>query len=822
MRLPRQLRQGDAPDSDGDALGWAARAVECGLPPGSTSRLISIGVGVDRVVTQPVQKARECLLNLTRGVQDRSVCLETEKLCEWMDACAVAAINDPLGLAAAEALLEGPGWYTCWLRFTIALVVAEAGSASEQSRSGLKALRILTEVQDPFLGKPRACDLYAIHGLIDETIRRAVSLLDDQAWEEAIELLERVSDAVSKTISGEIGGPVRRDKLLHLTVETATSTRRPAAQRVINDEIENGGGGRYYSDLAEYRLIAARLALNAGDRTKARRRWIDACRLLVAYGWRKDVTIYELLNPLPTLTAVDPARGRAAVARVQSLCERVLQHTDGRGTRHARSQWWQLLAAADPCALSRLIQLRLLSSCNDPNWLLHGARSDLWRVWHDRADPVVAGALRLTLEEPLDENDGNAFGLLAEVSDGTGDDGPSRLMVALLARIDERAFKYSVTNSNELLDRDRGRVDELNSIAARAHAPRVAPLPTSSIESENSAASNHRSRLRSATYLPDQVAMMFQPGAVGIAQAIRAWKARQYDETRPGWSVERFANVLGYRIIELMEARREGDAQTAVRLIADACKFGDKLELLESLAEGFERHRQGSLAAVTYTLAWTRTRSHGGWLAFGGETEIESLQRATQLDRALALRTIAEEVERVVSRGLGTCGITQALMYGFAKGGLDTSTSVPFDIWNEAFTVIADRLPRVAAADDPEDIYVAPDTDGGAHLLGNINAAFAAAAVAGLAHPGREQKRRSLVGIQVLINERASGVTSALESALSSLSDSATLTWLLRVIELADEKAAPIVFWISYRAHRTGGPSSLDYSRTRSEDTFRR
>ena len=127
LALAEAIAAGDAPDSDGDALGWAARAVECGLPPGSTSRLISIGVGVDRVVTQPVQKARECLLNLTRGVQDRSVCLETEKLCEWMDACAVAAINDPLGLAAAEALLEGPGWYTCWLRFTIALVVAEAG-----------------------------------------------------------------------------------------------------------------------------------------------------------------------------------------------------------------------------------------------------------------------------------------------------------------------------------------------------------------------------------------------------------------------------------------------------------------------------------------------------------------------------------------------------------------------------------------------------------------------------------------------------------------------------------------------------------------------
>ena len=98
-----------------------------------------------------------------------------------------------------------------------------------------------------------------------------------------------------------------------------------------------------------------------------------------------------------------------------------------------------------------------------------------------------------------------------------------------------------------------------------------------------------------------------------------------------------------------------------------------------------------------------------------------------------------------------------------------------------------------AAADDPDDIYVAPDPDCGADLPGDIDTAFAAAAVAGLAHPGREQKRRSLVATQVLINERASAVTAALESALSPLSDPATLTWLLRAIERAGEKAAPII-----------------------------
>ena len=99
--------------------------------------------------------------------------------------------------------------------------------------------------------------------------------------------------------------------------------------------------------------------------------------------------------------------------------------------------------------------------------LLHDARSDLWRAWHHRADPIVAGALRLTLEEPLDQNDLTALDLLADICDGTGNDQPSRLMIALLARVDERPFKYSDSDSNELLDRDRERVDALNAIAAR-------------------------------------------------------------------------------------------------------------------------------------------------------------------------------------------------------------------------------------------------------------------------------------------------------------------------------------------------------------------
>ena len=75
----------------------------------------------------------------------------------------------------------------------------------------------------------------------------------------------------------------------------------------------------------------------------------------------------------------------------------------------------------------------------------------------------------------------------------------------------------------------------------------------------------------------------------------------------------RFANILGYRFIRLVEAGRENDAESALRLIADAGGFNDRPELLKALAEGFERHGQKSLAAVAYTLAWTRARGRG-WL----------------------------------------------------------------------------------------------------------------------------------------------------------------------------------------------------------------
>jgi hypothetical protein len=164
----------------------------------------------------------------------------------------------------------------------------------------------------------------------------------------------------------------------------------------------------------------------------------------------------------------------------------------------------------------------------------------------------------------------------------------------------------------------------------------------------------------------------------------------------------------------------------------------------------------------------------------------------------LTLETIAQETEQIISRGLyGTYGISQALIYGFAVGGLgssgDPGLDVAFRAWKEAFTVIADRAPRVDPADDPDVPYTPPEPDKEGEVPGDLNIAFAIASLAGLADAAREQKRRSLVAAEVLLKERPVEAAAAFKTALLTLSDPATLMWLLRILERAGEVAMPVI-----------------------------
>lgn len=475
LAFAEEIAAGRCPDNYGSARSWAAAAVAYGAPTGSAHRLLGLGLAPDDIASNNAAHTRQQLLDLTRQAQQHDIMYQgpAARVAAWLDLLSLAARRDDLGLNTAEALITGPGWYRCWLRFAVALARAEHAKPEDRSRLALQAIGILAEDLDPFAGNPRSCDLYWIHSLIGNTIRRAVTLLTDADWKAALQTLTGISGAITTTMRGELGGPLPPDELLEIAVSTATPARYAAAEAIVRTEMETRAAGRYYSDLARYRMIGARLAINAGDIERAQTLWADACRFLTAYGWHKDITIYELLDPLPSLIATDPARGRAAVASVQPLCERVPMHTDGKETHHAWQRWWELLADADPAALAQLSAPALLAKCNMPSYLLHGARYELWQRWHASTDPVAAAALRLTLEKPLDEADPIAAAKLAEEPG----EAAGNLLRLVLSRADERPYERAHADNASRVAADDVRVAELNLVAQAAGAPRIQPCP---------------------------------------------------------------------------------------------------------------------------------------------------------------------------------------------------------------------------------------------------------------------------------------------------------------------------------------------------------
>src|SRR6185312_12151306 len=102
---------------------------------------------------------------------------------------------------------------------------------------------------------PRACDLYSIHDRITDTVCRALQLVDEDDWSQTLAVLEQVSDGISTTFRGELGGPIARDVLLRLAFETAPASQHATVAQLAEAHAEARSAGTYYSDLAEFRLV---------------------------------------------------------------------------------------------------------------------------------------------------------------------------------------------------------------------------------------------------------------------------------------------------------------------------------------------------------------------------------------------------------------------------------------------------------------------------------------------------------------------------------------------------------------------------------------
>uniref|UniRef100_UPI001F1EFD73 hypothetical protein n=1 Tax=Vibrio cholerae TaxID=666 RepID=UPI001F1EFD73 len=75
----------------------------------------------------------------------------------------------------------------------LAVALAEAAAVNNESYDILAAFEELTKDTRPFVGSPRACDLYSIHPIIKASLVRALKHLKTrEEWEKALSIISMV------------------------------------------------------------------------------------------------------------------------------------------------------------------------------------------------------------------------------------------------------------------------------------------------------------------------------------------------------------------------------------------------------------------------------------------------------------------------------------------------------------------------------------------------------------------------------------------------------------------------------------------------------
>src|SRR5690606_38546260 len=127
---------------------------------------------------------------------------------------------------------------------------------------------------------------------------------------------------------------------------------------------------------ATHEMYLSLALVKGGHIDLARARWQNAAVYLTAYGFRKDITIYELLESLPVLGSADSERTISALAKVQPLVDAVVDHTDGKETRHAPNHWFRALIKVDLVGGLALLARSLVLRGGRIDWRLESAIED--------------------------------------------------------------------------------------------------------------------------------------------------------------------------------------------------------------------------------------------------------------------------------------------------------------------------------------------------------------------------------------------------------------------------------------------------------------
>jgi hypothetical protein len=729
----------------------------------STSALaVKAGADASALVSPPPPSSYD-FENLRLGEAD-------SRLAEWAASLTIA-LRRGESLDAERQRAEGIGWYRYWLQYVVA--IAEAETLSQQNRNAgklaaLTAFDLLVKDTRPFVGDPRACDLYAIHDNIFDSIRDGLDLLDHDpaAFKVVLPKLVKITDDTTTSFKNSEDGPLDTEALFNLLnefVENAALTDMilPVLEAQRAERTENRGS---YTALAVQELHLCDIYARLARQSEAESHWSRACSFLAAYGHRKDVTLLELLDGQTEIAKVEGAGASDLIARTQPLIAELVAHTDGKGTQHFPVDWFEGLVTARPIQAAILLSQRLAGAHGRVDWRLESCLEALLLVLKRSGDAML---LSLLWSSFFDEKLSYTIDPRLETLNRL------RQQHAAIADDFYQRFAAEVEGDSTTVDpKDSERV------LAGSGGSHSSGAVTSGV-SVTLPEERPPQKWNSGTSILERFSFpTFKANTSPFEMLAQVRKAVLDDDM----SADAFVNSFGFRLVELVETTMNiEEVEILLKQIAKENRYVFKADrVYPALAEGFERLGIRRLASLCYALAFTRARGGGGWFALGDEKHAHLFQSAIQLDQTVAYKTLAEELLSNIDGESYVAGPTQHLVTLFCKIG---QLSIARSVWRGAFEVVESRFPRDVDDYDPVDKFAPAVPD-----LVSLDVALCCLLLSRIVHPDLRKKRAGIAGAAYLLRYHPSSFAIAARGLLDadySFTTKLVLLILLERFELA-------------------------------------
>lgn len=588
-----------------------------------------------------------------------------------------------------KRIRKGDNWYSQWLEFLLRL--AEYPT-SNNSLKITEIFNLISENTAPFKGKPRSCDLYHVQPLIIESIIDGLQLCNtEREFKDCISYVRIAMDETGTSMDRSDTGPIQTIPLLR---ELCAISHLAFAQDTILEfcmevvkKVESYG--TYFESHAEIGMSLAYLLSSFGLHDEAKKEWVKIAQYLCAYGWRKDVTINEILDSLPAIAAPSWQQGKEAFLKSLPLAQSLRRHTDGRETKHAINNWFKSLCHSNLNIALEVLSCTLHDYDGGVSWILDTATHTVLDECFKKSIDSVAYHVLCTTDFNF-RYEGDAKERINE---------ELQIIENFLQKEQKLGKKYfenlvkryfcSTAKYPEEVTPLLEKFAEKNSLKFTRKALAKSKVKDAKYSGPNELLDCIRPKITPKIYLPlNNVKSKSKEADFRRVINFAAGKMGGRGQN----SLDSFINYFGYALCEYSETNGEQQAGEFLLIFAEksySAYMGDHHPIID-LADGFSRLAKYDLSCIAYALAYVYRKGNRGWGNIGDEFSEHYLLKAFDANNELALNIFSKGVGNLISRNGYNHGITEAIICRLSSIGLHVEAS---QAWWAAYEVIKHRLP---------------------------------------------------------------------------------------------------------------------------------